>query len=111
MDVERSDQFYRAACERWDFLRCSYSPDEPDWSSTIHDILGDLQQSLKCDPNNLKARELRVRLIGDELGAYAEAFPEADELHRRAPDNAEYRELRERIRVRAKEYWPATPDE
>lgn len=112
MYVKQAEKCYQEACDLWDFIE-SAGPDEVgDRDSAISNLVFDqLLKALKHDPNHLLAREMYVRLMADEMGAYAEAFSEADELARRAPDNAEYRELRERIRQRAKEYWPDTPDE
>ena len=56
--------------------------------------------------------EMRVLVMADELGAYAEALEEADALLAKDPNNAEYGALRERIRKAvAAEDDPDTPEE
>lgn len=85
----------------WDVLRSSYFRDEPEWESGIYRLLDYLQHLLKIAPKTLDARELRIRLIGNELGAYREALEEAETLVQLAPENSAYQALREEIRQKA----------
>ncbi|GAP95054.1 hypothetical protein NIES2104_15740 [Leptolyngbya sp. NIES-2104] len=62
----------------------------------MREILASLGLALNENPDHLEARELKVLLMVEQLGAYEEALEEADELVRRAPNHAAYRHLRDR---------------
>jgi hypothetical protein len=73
----------------------------------IHNlVLGPLRAALDCDPDYIPALEMRVRVMTDELGAYAEALDEATELVKKDPNNAEYHALRARILQSARACYP-----
>lgn len=112
MTADSAGAFYQEACDLWSYISSTPEEELGDRSSAINNLVFDrLRKALRCDPGHLAAREMLVRLMADELGAYTEAFPEADELARRAPENVSYRELREQVRRRAKEDWDGIPDE
>lgn len=109
MDEAKSRELLERAEMELEVLKSMF--DEVDYEGGVYNILGTLVEALKADPNNVAASVMRVRLIGDELGAFAEAFEEADALAKREPGDPALAVLRERMRLRAKEHWPATPDE
>jgi hypothetical protein len=75
--------------------------------NAIHNlVLGPLAEALECDPEFIPALEMKVRVMTDEMGSYAEALPVATVLLSKDPNNAEYRELRARILKLARECYP-----
>jgi hypothetical protein len=111
LDSGQAAVFYRKACDMWDYISSTPEDEVRDRPSAVRNlVLGRLREALRCDPGHLPAREMLVRLMAEELGAFVEAFPEADELARRAPDNTAFQELREKIRHRAKKDSADIPD-
>ncbi|BAU13551.1 hypothetical protein LEP3755_40910 [Leptolyngbya sp. NIES-3755] len=111
MDDEQ-DQLFENALEAWDFLSNTYRQIDPEWEYGIRAILVNLETIVEANPYHLQARELRIWILGEGLRTPVEAFREADELVRYAPENPKYHNLRERMRQLAKPYDPdEVPDE
>lgn len=109
MDDAKSNELLEEAKQQLDVLKSI--ADVVNYEDRIYDVQCTLEKALKHNPNNLAALEMKVLVRADETGAYAEAFEDADRLAKLAPENQSYQELRERIRVRAKQYWSEIPDE
>jgi hypothetical protein len=78
-----------------------------DREMAVHNlVLGPLSAAIHCDPDFMPALEMRVRVMTDEMGSYAEALEPATELLKKDPYNQGYQELRDRILRLARECYP-----
>lgn len=109
MDTKAAKEHYEEAVRMLDTIR--EFADEPevigDRDMAIHNlVLGPLAAAIRCDPDFIPALEMRVRVMTDEMGSYAEALEPATELVKRDPNNAEYKALRASILQLARKCYP-----